>query len=399
MAIYSPYGSHYYSSTSRHGGGAELQTTILARELVGRGLRVAHVVYPIKDPAPSEESAPTLIERAAPQSGQRLGALAEGYAIWESLRRADAQVYVVRGSGGFLAAATAFCRAHRRQLVFSSSNDLDFDFVRPDRSRHILRINRVGIASARRVVVQTRQQRELARTVLPGVDPVLIPSFAQPAPATEREPDCFLWINRLTEYKRPEHYLELAEALPQMRFRMVGPTTGDTSAELIEQISSRAARLPNLELLPALRREKVLEAIDRAVAVVTTSRVEGMPNTFLEAWARGVPVLSLSVDPDARIVEQEIGLVAGGSMPRLVEAAAELWEDRVARAEMGERARRFVNEFHAPGVVADRWNDLLRELLVAPPSPSVGGRLRLRRGLRWRRSSGSWRSPKAPGRR
>ncbi len=379
VAIYSPYGSNYYSSTSRHGGGAELQTTILARELVGRGLRVAHVVYPIKDPAPLEASAPTLIERAAPQSDRRLGALVEAYAIWESMRRADAQVYVVRGSGGFLGAATAFCRAHRRRLVFSSSNDLDFDFVRSDRSRHILLINRVGIRSASRVVAQTRQQRALASTALPGVEPVLIPSFAQPAPATEREPEWFLWINRLTDYKRPEQYLKLAEALPQARFRMVGPTTRETSPALVERIRAGAERLPNLELLPALRREQVLDAIDGAVAVVTTSRVEGMPNTFLEAWARGVPVLSLSVDPDARIREHGIGVVAGGSMARLVGAATELWEDRVARAEMGVRARRFVREHHAPAVVADRWNALLRELLAAPPSRSVGRGLRLRR--------------------
>ncbi len=353
---------------SRHSGGAELQITILARELVRRGLRVAHVVYPIEDPLPLDAPAPTLIERAGRQGGRRLGALGEVSAIWKSLRQADAQVYIVRGSGGFLAAATAFCRAYRRPLVFSSSNDLDFDFARSDRPWHTRRINRMGIGSARRLVVQTRQQREIAQRALPAVDPVLIPSFAQTASPTTEEPQYFLWINRLIDYKRPEQYLKLAEALPQVRFRMVGVTTMETPDALTERIRAGAEELPNLELLPALRREKVLEAIDHAVAVVTTSRVEGMPNTFLEAWARGVPVLSLSVDPDARIAEHRIGVVAGGSMPRLIEAAAELWEDRGLRAEMGERARRFVQECHAPSVVADRWTHLLRELLATSPA-------------------------------
>lgn len=363
VAIYSPYGSVYYSRTKGQSGGAELQMTILAQELARRGLRVAHVVYPVADPRELERPAPTLVERAPPQGGRRLGTLAETRAIWQSLRRADASVYIIRGSGGYLGAARGFCRAHRRALVFSSSNDLDFDFERADRPAHILRLNRMGIAGASRLVVQTRQQGELARRAISGVEPVLIPSFAQPAARTTAKPEYFLWVNRLVDYKLPERYLELAEALPDVRFRMIAIETGEGTTELVERVRAGAQRLPNLELLPPRRREQLLEEIGRSVAVVTTSRVEGMPNTFLEAWARGVPVLSLSVDPDARIVQHEIGFVAGGSMERLVEATAAFWKDPGRREEIGKRARRFVGEAHSPTAVGARWETLLRELL------------------------------------
>ena len=96
--------------------------------------------------------------------------------------------------------------------------------------------------------------------------------------------------------------------------------------------------------------------------MVTTSRAEGMPNTFLEAWARGIPVLSLSVDPDARIADNDIGIVAGDSMDRMAEGARALW-DGGRRAEMGARAREFVRSVHSPDAVADRWYELLEELL------------------------------------
>jgi glycosyltransferase involved in cell wall biosynthesis len=131
---------------------------------------------------------------------------------------------------------------------------------------------------------------------------------------------------------------------------------------MAERIEAAAERLPNLELLPPRRRSELLEEMENAVAVVKTSRIEGMPNTFLEAWARGVPVLSLNVDPDAKIADNDIGVAAGGSMERLIEAAASLSREPELRMAMGERARRFIDEVHSPEAVADRWVALLEEL-------------------------------------
>jgi glycosyltransferase involved in cell wall biosynthesis len=132
---------------------------------------------------------------------------------------------------------------------------------------------------------------------------------------------------------------------------------------MAERIEAAAGRLPNVELLPPRPRNELLREMQNAVAVVKTSRVEGMPNTFLEAWAQGVPVLSLNVDPDAKIASNDIGVMANGSMERLIEAAGSLWSDRELRRAMGERARQFIQDVHSPDAVADRWVALLEELI------------------------------------
>jgi glycosyltransferase involved in cell wall biosynthesis len=65
------------------------------------------------------------------------------------------------------------------------------------------------------------------------------------------------------------------------------------------------------------------------------------------------------VDPDAKIADNGIGVAAGGSLERLVAAAAALWGDPEQRHAMGERARRFIADVHSPDAVADRWVALL----------------------------------------
>jgi glycosyltransferase involved in cell wall biosynthesis len=362
VAVYAPSGSLYYGPKRDYMGGAEVQATKLAHALKAKGLRVAHVVYPVPEPRRVDASSPTLVERSEWQGARRLGQLAESGAIWRGLQRADAEAYIVRGSGGHVIAASTFCRARGRRFVFSSSSELDFDFARPDRNHRLLQVYKASLRLAARLALQTEQQREMALRALPNCDPVVIPSFAEPAPSANGAGKYFLWVDRLVEYKLPDRYVELAEALPEARFRMVASLMSETPPGMPERIEAAAERLPNLELLPPRPRSELLEEMRDAVAVIKTSRVEGMPNGFLEAWARGVPVLSLHVDPDAKIANNDIGVAADGSMERLIKAAASLWRDPALRTAMGERARRFIQDVHSPEAVADRWVALLEEL-------------------------------------
>jgi glycosyltransferase involved in cell wall biosynthesis len=130
-------------------------------------------------------------------------------------------------------------------------------------------------------------------------------------------------------------------------------------------LRARAARLPNLELLPGQQRPALLEMTANATALVKTSIVEGMPNTFLEAWARSVPVLSYAVDPDDRIVDNRAGILAHGSMEKLAEGARRIWSEPALRAEMGANGLDFVERTHSPTAVAERWHELLQPLLAS----------------------------------
>jgi hypothetical protein len=90
----------------------------------------------------------------------------------------------------------------------------------------------------------------------------------------------------------------MAAACPGLPFDVVGGRAGDSgyAASLV----GRARGFANVTLHGWLPPDRIGVFYDRATALVCTSPVEGFPNTFLEAWSRGVPTVS-TVDPDALV--------------------------------------------------------------------------------------------------
>jgi glycosyltransferase involved in cell wall biosynthesis len=354
-----------YDRTCGREDGAERQMALLARALAARGQRVAHIVYPPSDPVALPDLL-TLVPRAA-HGGNRplVGALLEAVRIWRALKAADARVAIVRGASPALAVASAFCRLHRRALVFSSSNNSDFTLERMS-SRVDRGLYRLSIRLADAVVVQSSDQVALARQAFPTLRRLVrIPSFADTAsPASlgdGHRPDAFLWFSRVVPYKQPMLYVDLARALVEARFVMI-PVPDDPRFPELGAVRAAAPTVSNLELLDPLPHEQLSRLIARAAAVVNTSAYEGMPNAFLEAWAHGVPVLTFQFDPDAVVARNGLGISAGGSWERFVAGARELWEARERREELASRVQTYVARVHSIEAVGTRWSDLIGEL-------------------------------------
>jgi glycosyltransferase involved in cell wall biosynthesis len=89
-----------------------------------------------------------------------------------------------------------------------------------------------------------------------------------------------------------------------------GPSVGGErlKAGYFEEVRARAAALPNVEFTGFLPLAEVEHWFDRARLLVLTSVYEGMPNVFLQAWARGVPtVATVDVGAPVNTVFSEVG--------------------------------------------------------------------------------------------
>lgn len=344
IVLFTPYAAPLLSGMGSTGG-AETQLVMLARALAARGRRVAVAVFDLPGGVPARMDGVEVITLPHPPAGGGRARLVAGL-----LRRVDAEVFVQRAAGTYTGVVGLAARAKRRRFVYSSASDYDFDAAYLAADPTARRLFPIGIRCAHEIVVQTEVQAAMCRAVWQR-HATVIRSIAETAQPRSNPPEAFLWVGRMAPYKRPEAFVELAERVPQARFRMVGDAT--------EAIRARAADCANLELLEPRPRAQLAALLDRAVAIVSTSVKEGMPNVFLEGWARGVPALALSHDPDGIVERHRLGAVAGDSMDRLARLAAEGWNDRARQAEVAARCRAYVAREHTTGQIAAQWERVL----------------------------------------
>jgi glycosyltransferase involved in cell wall biosynthesis len=287
----------------REVGGAEVQQTILARLFAANGYPVSMICHDYGQPEHVRLDGVTVHKASAPHAGLPVLRFVHPRLtrMWRALRVVDADIYYCRAAGMLVGLVAQFCRLHGKRAVYAAASNMDFaddvgGQIRYARDRWLYRR---GLKHVDRIVAQNEPQRS-ACLALTGRDAVVIPScYEPPAQPAAAGGDCVLWVGTIKAGKRPGLLLEIAARLPHRRFVMVGGAARSEAA-LFEQVRREAARLPNVELTGFVPFAQVDRHFDAARVFVNTSHFEGMPNTFLQAWSRGVPTLgTVQVDTPA----------------------------------------------------------------------------------------------------
>lgn len=123
-------------------------------------------------------------------------------------------------------------------------------------------------------------------------------------------PPVILWVGSMSRKKRPELFIELSRMCLDLnvKFILVG---NHPDKEYISSLINPAIKNPNFEWKGTLPFEKTLELFDDAALFLNTSepKEEGFPNTFIQSWLRGVPVISFGADPDGVITKNNLGKI------------------------------------------------------------------------------------------
>ena len=337
-------------------GGAEVQQVIVAKALAERGYRVSMVCLDFGQPEEVDIEGVRIFRAYRPDEGLPVLRFVwpRMSKIWACMRRIDADIYYQRTAGTLTGVVAAFCRWAGKRSVFAVAGQ---PMLRHGRERWFYHF---GLRNVDRICVQNPEQAEGIRETF-GRESVLLPSCCRTTEASADEVrDRIVWVGTIRTLKRPQLLLDIAEAMPQYRFKMVGGPASE-ERDLYPVIEARARRLPNVEFVGFVPHAKVREHLRSAALLVNTSESEGFPDTFLQAWANGIPTVSF-VDCGARWCGRPVGRSVG-TVQEMSHGIARLMSDEIGRREEGHFCRQFVEQQLSVDAVVDKYEVMFGDLL------------------------------------
>ncbi len=148
----------------------------------------------------------------------------------------------------------------------------------------------------------------------------------------------FVYVGWLDKRKGITEFFELVKRSPAHTFKVIGPPRDKTGKACYEELKT----FKNVLLLGELNHSDTLYHIGNSKALISTSPMEGFPNIFIEAWAYGIPVLSLFFDPGGVIKREGLGEVAYGNLDILINSL----ESARSTEEFAVKARSYVENHH-----------------------------------------------------
>ncbi|MBV8032484.1 MAG: glycosyltransferase family 4 protein [Betaproteobacteria bacterium] len=353
-------------------GGAEVQQSILARLFRRAGYRVSVISLDYGQPALAEVDGISVHKAYRREAGIPVLRFLHPRltSTWRAMREVDADIYYQRSAAYLTAVIAEFCRRHGKRSIYAGASDMDFQpgkqQIRYGRDRWLFEH---GLANVDRIVVQNARQQEDCRRHY-GREAVLVPSCYEPPPDSPRDApassrDLILWVGTIHTYKQPEIFLELARRLPARRFVLIGGSATPGTAlrpGYFEQVQAEARSLPNVEFKGFLPLAEVEPWFDRARVFVNTSVYEGMPNTFMQAWARGIPTVA-TVDVGARLEGKPVYRTVQ-DVAQAAEEVERLFADELHWARSSARCREYFESSHSGREVLGRYERLFEELMA-----------------------------------
>jgi len=266
--------------------------------------------------------------------------------IWSALRKADADMYMIKSVSPGTWLTALFCRLRRKIFLYRSAHSTHCDGTYIRKHPFASKLFALSLRQAAAVFVQNETDRDgLKRTL--HLDSVVIPNghlLRRPGGADRRT---ILWAGRSADFKRPWIFIDLAAKFSDEQFVMIcQQATGDTNYGRLRDLAAKRANLQFIEHVPFNEIDAYfLNARVFVRVFVNTSTSEGFPNTFIQAGKCATPILSLNVNPDGFLDRYSCGICCGDDEVRLADSLRTMLDDQRCE-QMGRSAREYVEANH-----------------------------------------------------
>ena len=295
-------------------GGAEYQAKLIFDYLSKKH----QVIYLCRN---SKEKSDNIVQIKSSSKLCRYAYFPDVPQVYKALKQIQPDVIYHRNGGAYSGVAAYYARRHHVPFVWNLAHDKDIEKVKFRHFRNPLKavdvlLRRFAIALRPTIIAQTEEQQKMLSQNFAIQNSVHIPNF-HPSPnlnlshlkTEQKASKIILWVANLKPMKDPDLFLELVKYFKDNRdleFRVAGKADSKWT-EKLQQLEKEQS---NFTYLGLLTQEEVNQQISLSSLFVNTSIAEGFPNTFIQSWLRGVPVMSVRVNPNQVITKNNAGIIA-----------------------------------------------------------------------------------------
>ena len=338
------------------GGGGELQIAIIARTLARQGHEVVVVdldidnefttpegivVYPVKGYNKGIKGLRTFTHRLP--------------GLYSTFIDINADIYYCRIREYRHIIVYMAARKVKAKFILGLASDLDILSI-SKRWRHFYSTNVKDLwgvfngfageivypfllRKADRIIVQHTGQKEILEKQ--NIESVVFPNVIDTSAfkqVMDPERKDFVYVGSLDKRKGFAEFFKIVQLSSVHTFKVIGSPRDRTGNHYYQRLKS----FDNVTLTGRLSHEETIRQISGSKALISTSPMEGFPNIFIEAWACGIPVLSLYVDPGGVIKKEGLGKTADGNLTSLLSAL----DNFEYSTGFAEKARGYIKENH-----------------------------------------------------
>lgn len=263
--------------------------------------------------------------------------------LFKSLKLMKSEVVYRRVFNPDLFFLGLFGRLFKKRIIYNFASDLEFSFIKSPFSlkETFFKLQFLaGLFLCSKLILQSEHQQTLIPGILKrkcfllkkGVDQIILDD--EIAPFSDRR--FFFWVGRFDRVKAPGYLMKLAPL--GMPIKIAGRIP-----ESFRSLLKRLQDFKNVEYLGILKPSELKKYYSKAFALINTSFCEGFPETFLEAWNCGTPVITRKFDLD-NIRARNAGLYAHGSTGQFLEYMKQISSEKAFFDRLSSAARALIKD-------------------------------------------------------
>ena len=275
----------------------------------------------------------------------------------KAFKATRAPVIYKRAYDPYLGLCGILARIFGKRLVFGLASDADTNFFRTIKFHGLGSgtLYYLGLFTCHRIILQSRTQLDIIAPMLRARSHIILKGSDDCLPDDAilgfSGRKFFLWVGRFAREKHPEHLLQVAKSgLP---IRIAGRVDSAYSF-LIKNLVA----FPNVKYLGILDPISLRKQYSESFALLNTSDFEGFPETFLEAWLTGTPIISLNFAIN-EFEKDRGGICTRGSVDKLIDVMKQISTDRVFFESLSRSARDLIKHKYKFQKELERFKEIL----------------------------------------